>query len=354
MFLHSYLMKKILISLLLLLAVTSWGSAQETDKKESNLNKVVNTLKERLTIEGYTQLAYSYDDSGNAKANTFEIKRAILMVRGKVTDRWTAYFMYNFANTGKILEAYTEYNFLPELTVRLGQFKTMFTFENPMSPCNVELINIYSQATNYLVGYDSSDPLYGSNAGRDLGLMIYGDLFGNLFNYKLAVMNGQGINKKDGNNQKDIVGSLIANPTRWLSVGGTFVKGKGNAVATSAVNPNIAVGENYTRNRWSAGAMLKFKPIDIRTEFLHGKDGKVRSNGYYLTLSAHILPRIDFIASYDYFNRNTKMDLQNTNYVAGLQWWFYPKCRLQLQYTRRDPKHGEGSNLLQTQVQVRF
>jgi len=48
------------------------------------------------------------------------------------------------------------------------------------------------------------------------------------------------------------------------------------------------------------------------------------------------------------------MDLQNTNYVAGLQWWFYPKCRLQLQYTRRDPKHGEGSNLLQTQVQVRF
>ena len=350
-------MKNKLISFLLFLAAISPAYAQETKKDEqkaSTLNKVVNTLRERLTVEGYAQLAYSYDDAGEDKANTFEIKRAIVIVHGKITDRWSAHFMYNFANTGKILEAYTEYKFLPELTVRVGQFKTMFTFENPMSPCNVELINVYSQATNYLAGYDSSDPLYGSNAGRDLGLLIYGDLFGNLFNYKLAVMNGQGINKKDGNNQKDIVGSLIANPTRWLSVGGTFVKGKGCAVGTSAVNPTIAVGDNYTRNRWSAGAMLKFKPIDIRTEFLHGKDGKVPSNGYYLTLSAHLLPRFDFIASYDYFNRNTKTDDRNTNYVAGVQWWFYPKCRLQLQYTRREPKHGEGSNLLQTQVQVRF
>ena len=350
-------MKNKLISFLLFLAAMSPAYAQETKKDEqkaSTLNKVVNTLRERLTVEGYAQLAYSYDDAGEDKANTFEIKRAIVIVHGKITDRWSAHFMYNFANTGKILEAYTEYKFLPELTVRVGQFKTMFTFENPMSPCNVELINVYSQATNYLAGYDSSDPLYGSNAGRDLGLLIYGDLFGNLFNYKLAVMNGQGINKKDGNNQKDIVGSLIANPTRWLSVGGTFVKGKGCAVGTSAVNPTIAVGDNYTRNRWSAGAMLKFKPIDIRTEFLHGKDGKVPSNGYYLTLSAHLLPRFDFIASYDYFNRNTKTDDRNTNYVAGVQWWFYPKCRLQLQYTRREPKHGEGSNLLQTQVQVRF
>ena len=350
-------MKNKLISFLLFLAAISPAFAQETKKDEqkaSTLNKVVNTLRERLTVEGYAQLAYSYDDAGEDKANTFEIKRAIVIVHGKITDRWSAHFMYNFANTGKILEAYTEYKFLPELTVRVGQFKTMFTFENPMSPCNVELINVYSQATNYLAGYDSSDPLYGSNAGRDLGLLIYGDLFGNLFNYKLAVMNGQGINKKDGNNQKDIVGSLIANPTQWLSVGGTFVKGKGCAVGTSAVNPTIAVGDNYTRNRWSAGAMLKFKPIDIRTEFLHGKDGKVPSNGYYLTLSAHLLPRFDFIASYDYFNRNTKTDDRNTNYVAGVQWWFYPKCRLQLQYTRREPKHGEGSNLLQTQVQVRF
>lgn len=342
-------MKKKLTTCLLLLSVAGFLGAQE-----KTADKVMNTLKERLTVEGYSQLAYTYDDTEGAKANTFEVKRAILMLRGKVTDRWSVYFSYNFANTSRILEVYTEYKFMPELSVRLGEFKTMFTFENPMSPCNTELINVYSQATNYLTGNDSSDPLYGGNAGRDIGLMVYGDLFDKLFNYKLAVMNGQGINKKDGNNQKDIVGTLIANPTGWLAIGGTFVKGTGHAVGTSAINPDIQVGDNYTRNRWSAGAMLKFRPVDIRTEYLHGKDGNVRSDGYYAVASVHVCPKIDVIAAVDYFNRHKALKDWQANYVIGAQWWFYPKCRLQLQYTYRDPHLREASNLLQTQVQVRF
>ena len=48
-----------------------------------------------------------------------------------------------------ILEADTEYRFLPQRTARIGQFKTMYTIENPMSPCFVELINCYSQAVSY-------------------------------------------------------------------------------------------------------------------------------------------------------------------------------------------------------------
>ncbi len=70
------------------------------------------------------------------------------------------------------LEAYTEYHFLPQLTARIGQFKTMYTIENPMLPCFVELINCYSQAVNYLAGINGSDPLYGSASGRDMGLLI--------------------------------------------------------------------------------------------------------------------------------------------------------------------------------------
>ena len=66
-----------------------------------------------------------------------------------------------------------------------------------MSPCFVELINCYSQSVNYLAGINGSDPLYGSNSGRDMGILIYGNLFKKLISYNLAVMNGQGINLKD-------------------------------------------------------------------------------------------------------------------------------------------------------------
>ncbi len=341
-------MKRILLSCLLLLSIHTL-KAQDT-----RLNNVVNTLKERITLAGYAQVGYTYDDAGEKASNTFDLKRAIFMARGKITDKWSCYFMYSFANTGKILEAYTEYRFLPQLTARIGQFKTMYTIENPMSPCFVELINCYSQAVNYLAGINGSDPLYGSNSGRDMGILIYGDLFKKKLSYNLAVMNGQGINLKDKNNQKDIVGSLMVHPLDWLSVGGSFVKGKGCAVAASSVNPDIAISDSYTRNRWSAGATIQTKPVSLRTEYLAGKDGHVKSDGYYATASVHVLPKFDIVASYDYFNKDKAQDYKQSNYVAGVQWWFYPKCRLQAQYTYCDPHKGENSNLLQAQLQVRF
>ena len=341
-------MKRILLSCLLLLSIHTL-KAQDT-----RLNNVVNTLKERITLAGYAQVGYTYDDAGEKASNTFDLKRAIFMARGKITDKWSCYFMYSFANTGKILEAYTEYRLLPQLTARIGQFKTMYTIENPMSPCFVELINCYSQAVNYLAGINGSDPLYGSNSGRDMGILIYGDLFKKKLSYNLAVMNGQGINLKDKNNQKDIVGSLMVHPLDWLSVGGSFVKGKGCAVAASSVTPDIAIGDSYTRNRWSAGATIQTKPVSLRTEYLAGKDGHVKSDGYYATASVHVLPKFDIVASYDYFNKDKAQDYKQSNYVAGVQWWFYPKCRLQAQYTYCDPHKGENSNLLQAQLQVRF
>lgn len=340
-------MKRTLLSFIILI------SALTANAQDACLNDVVNTLKERISLSGYAQVGYTYEDEGET-SNTFDLKRVIFMAQAKVTDRWLCYFMYSFANTGKILEAYTEYKFLPQLTARIGQFKTMYTIENPMSPCYVELINCYSQSVNYLAGIDGSDPMYGSSSGRDMGLMIYGDLFGKLMNYNLAIMNGQGINLKDKNNNKDIVGNVMVHPLEWLSVCGSFVKGKGCAVAASALNPDIQVGENYTRNRWSAGAVIKTKPVDVRTEYLAGKDGQVKSNGYYVTASAHLLPKIDVIASYDYLNKSKALGDKQTNYIVGLQYWFYPKCRVQAQYTYCNRNSGENSNLLQAQLQVRF
>ncbi len=341
-------MKKILCSIALLFTSYIYTTAQEV-----SLDKAINTLKERITLSGYAQTGYTYDDSGDG-SNSFEVKRIIFMARGKITDNWSCYFMYNFKSGGNLLEVYTEYKFLPQFTVRAGEFKTMFSIENPMSPTVEELISCNAQAVAYLAGTNGSDPLYGSNSGRDMGLLVYGDFFGKLLHYDLALMNGQGINVNDKNNRKDLVGRLTVNPLKWLSVSSSFIKGKGCAIATSIYNPDIKIGDDYTRNRWAAGAEIKTKPVELRTEYLTGKDGHVKSNGYYATACGHVLPKFDVIASYDYFNKNKAMDYKQTNYVVGVQYWFYPKCRLQAQYTYCDHHIGENNNLIQAQVQVRF
>jgi predicted porin len=185
--------------------------------------------------------------------------------------------------------------------------------------------------------------------------MIQGDLWNNWLHYQLALMNGQGINLKDQNKNKDVVGNLMVKPLKWLSVGGSFIQGKGHALAAGNMVPGIAQGDDYTRNRWAAGATVETKPVSLRSEYLKGKDGGVKSEGFYAVASFHLIPnKADAVASYDYFNGNKSLGNQQTNYVAGVQYWFYPKCRLQLQYTFRNVKEGENSNLIQTQIQVRF
>lgn len=77
---------------------------------------------------------------------------------------------------------------------------------------------------------------------------------------------------------------------------------------------------------------------------------------YYATGSVRLVQNFDFIASFDYFNPNKAADFKQNNYIAGLQYWFYPRCRVQAQYTFCDKK-GDGqkdSNMIQAQVQVRF
>ena len=143
-------------------------------------------------------------------------------------------------------------------------------------------------------------------------------------------------------------------------------KGRGHAINTVAWN-DIKVGDDYRRDRVSIGGELKIPTllgrkstsggINLRSEFLAGKDGDVSSRGAYLTGSAAIGKGVDIIASADYYDRNTSVSgWQRTDLTGGLQYWFYPKCRLQVQYTHSfcGELLGKDYNRLQAQVQVAF
>lgn len=349
-------LKLLLFSLVLL--INTFSSEAQLFKSE-NTEKVVNTLKSRIKLSGYVQGGYNCD----REENSFDLKRAILMVDGQVTKNWRLYYMYEFKK-GKTLEAYSEYKICEALQLRLGQYKNPFSIENQLSPTVVEQINCYSLVSNYLAGIDGSDPLYGAHGGRDQGLMLHGNLFRfdeNRFHlsYQLAVMNGQGINQKDKNTQKDMIASVQYRPCREALIGASIQEGRGSAITPNPYVPSVEVGERYRRARWSIGAEVKTSLADIRTEYIAGRDADVRSDGYYATGNLHLTRKVDAVLSYDHLNRNKEIGdaASQTNYVGGLQYWFYPRCRLQLVYTYRDASKdpiARGGNLLQTQFQIRF
>lgn len=322
---------------------------QEQSKKTDWLQD----LTSRMELHGYAQAGYSYDDANGKTNSTYNLKRTLLWAKANITDRWYFLFMHDFSSV--VQEFYTDYRLSNDkaLTVRFGQFKHSYSLENPMSPTQLELIDVYSQAVLYLAG-EGPDPLHGVNYGRDMGLMVYGDLFKNKLHYELALMSGQGINRKDGNNDKDVIVKLEYKPIDELRIVGSAQKGRGHAVGTADWNPDIQIGDDYRRDRVSIGAEWKSKGLSLRSEFLAGKDGEVTSRGAYLTGCKTVAKNLDVIASADYYDRNIDMDYAQTNATVGLQYWFYKKCRLQLQYTRCWSQFTKDYNWLQAQVQVAF
>lgn len=316
-------------------------------------------LAKRIQLHGYAQGGFFYNHKGGKDINSFEIKRVLFWANAQITDRWSFLFMHDFSSV--VQEYYTDYRITNNkaLTVRLGQFKNGLSYENPLSPTSQELIDVYSEGVTYLTGC-GSDPLLGVQYGRDLGLSLFGQTNDGKLRYEIDVMNGQGINKKDGNNEKDFIGRLEYKPVQGLNLIATGQIGRGHAIATSLYNPDIAVGEDYTRNRYSVGFDVKSKPINIHGEYLEGKDGKAISRGAYVTGSVPVAKQLDVIASYDFFNFNTDLHMDQHKFVAGLQYWFYKKCRFQVNYTYKSAYTAGGEFVhgayhgLQCQMQIRF
>lgn len=323
-------------------------------------------LTSRIQLHGYAQGGYNYTRKGGKNTNTFELKRVLFWANAQITDRWSFLFMHDFSSV--VQEFYTDYRITKNkaLTVRIGQFKNGLTLENPLSPTSMEAIDVYSEGVTYLSGC-GSDPLMGVQYGRDLGLALFGETNNAKLRYELEVMNGQGINKKDGNRFKDVIARIEYRPVKGLNLVATGQIGQGHAVASSpyavlkAVGDTIRNGYNYKRNRWTVGFEYKSKAFNVHGEYLEGYDGITVSRGAYLTGSVPLgMPELEFVGSYDYFNYNTSAGMDQHKAIAGLQYWFYKKCRVQLQYVYKSAYalgnqfFNKNSHALMCQLQVRF
>lgn len=317
-------------------------------------------LVSRIQLHGYAQGGLNYSHKGGTDTNTFELKRVLFWANAQITDRWSFLFMHDFSSV--VQEYYTDFRVTDNkaLTIRLGQFKTGLSYENPLSPTSQEAIDVYSEGVTFLTGC-GSDPLLGVQYGRDLGLSLFGETNDGKFRYELDIMNGQGINKKDGNAEKDFIGRLEWRPVKGMNIVATGQIGRGHAIAKSLYNPEIEIGQNYKRNRWTAGFDYKSKCLNLHGEYLEGRDGNAASRGAYVTGSVPLVQdKLDFVGSYDFFNFNTDLGMDQHKAIAGLQYWFYKKCRFQVQYIYKSTYTENGqffhcaNHGIMCQMQIRF
>lgn len=325
-------------------------------QQEADANKksfFVNAARQ-IKLSGFTQTRYQALDEPNKK-DGFDIRRARLDLTGNFTPYLSFRLLTEFADKPKIMDAYAEVKFNDYFNLTIGQFRIPFSIEN-LTPVRVfELID-FSQAVDAMVSRNKD--VIGNQNGRDIGIQLGGAIWkkgtSNLVEYKIGVVNGSGINIADTANEgKDIVGRLVINPVRGLSVGGSYYNGWGKAIKPSSGYN----GKSQPRSRFGFEANYTSNRLSARGEYIQGIDGETDKAGWYTWVGYYIIrQKLQVIGKYDTFDPDKSLeDNISTNYVIGANFNFNTWSRLQAFYTFRE-EEGEAvnNNYFSIQFQIGF
>lgn len=333
---------------------------QKSSTIENGLDKARNLFGNTpyASLGGYGLLTYKYNDVAKLH-NDFRVRVAFLSLSGQLTNN-LSYCLWAELVDPTLYEYYITWTPFTQLNIRAGQFKVPFTIENPISLTQLETIYNTRSISNLAGMADDVQALYkGHNsAGRDLGIQISGSLLNNgkydLIQYAMGVFQGAGMNTTDPDNNKDFAGMLLFQPFEGLRVGGGAYLGQ-STYNTSSENYLL---EEHVRNRWVLSSEYKSDRFYARAEWLHGNDGGIKKEGLYGTALYYIKPnKLNVAAKVDYFNKNKDTNSEVMDYTVGLNYYFYPKCRLQLNYIYSDYSKKwdtKNSNIIAAQMQIVF
>lgn len=342
--------------LCLAVAYAAEGTTHEAPESSIPALPALQIGKSTLRIMGYGQSTYYVQRCDGTTDNALDIQRFIVMADAHITERISFWLMYDFASS-KMHEYYAQYAFSPALKLRIGQYKQPFTIESLLAPTLIS--NVFmDESVTYMAGI-AGDPCYGvGRVGRDMGVMLTGDLWVKngtpLLNYSLGVFNGAGMNQKENNSQKDVIGQINLTPLEKTTFSASFLLGTAKAQAPSPYGC-FDEGDNYKRNRFALGLDHKNRVVNLRSEAMWGNDGGVKSMGWYANAEFHLTRRLDLVANYDYLNRNQDADRSSThNWLGGLQYWLYKQCCVRSQFVYKDPQNKAATRLWVTQFQIAF
>lgn len=322
------------------------------------------SILDRFNISGFIQAAYDWEDSG---ISTFHLRRARLSVKGEVyKGRRGAtvdyHFQASFTSTPKIVDLWVRYRPHKMLGIQLGQFKTSLMIELPeYSQLKLELID-FSEPIRRLLRMGEDDVTGVSTAGRDMGVQLFGDLISAgerpVLSYNVAVMNGCGINLRDDNQSKDVMGRLMIRPVRNLLLSGSYMYGEGNFAESPILERfgEVRNAEYMPLCRYGGGASYDDGSIFARAEYIKGETGELLSEGAYLTTGYVFNEKTSVAARWDYFDENVADRAHEHHYTIGVNYKPWSLLRLQLNYVYKQYENmaQRGANGVRFMATVQF
>ncbi len=289
---------------------------------------------------GYIIGSYKYSSqNGQNNGAGFNARLIRVYVDGTLLRDFNYRLQVELNGSPHIKDFYLEWAHWKEFSVKIGQFKRAFTFENPMNPWDVG-VGDYSQAVKKLAGMGDKCG-EASTGGRDQGLQFQGDLFpiGNdkhrLLHYQVAMYNGNGINASDNNKHKDFMGTIQFQPIKGLFIGVFGWTGDWKSGDVTVKRNRFSVGAKYDYNGWSARAEYvrafghKVSEYDEVTGTFSGTG---KADSFYATLGVPILPWLKIYAKYDMYRDQATFSSMHTIYSICPNFQLHKNLQIQLQY----------------------
>ena len=373
----------------MLIAMVGTASA-ETEEMEATTEKATVELPawvKNIKFSGYGMLQYQGVDKEGAHTNSFNLRLARFILDGKIGDfDWRAQIQGTNAKgpgepTVQLVDLYAEWVKHKEFKVRVGQFKRAFTFENPPHPVTQGWRG-YADVINRLSGFGDRAGEK-SSGGRDIGIQVSGDILPNangrkLLHYQVGIYNGEGINRSDKNNQKDIIGGLWVMPIKGVRIGAFGWHGSHGDMIVGykdlflSANPE-AITANVPLNRYCLSAEYDKDEYTFRAEYIHSQGwgtGVIGSNeinyalgdkadGWYVFGIVPIIKsKLHAKARYQTYRVSKEWSSSVNQVECGLNYFFSKNLELHLEYSRvndrnlADGKHNY--NLIDAELDFRF
>lgn len=330
-------------------------------------NRVIDKFEKYVKVSGYLQTGYNYNSSNGA--SSFQAKRLRLILDGQLIKNGSVRIQIEAFNgiagstngngqkNIQVMDAFFTYKFKPAFQVRVGQFYTPMGYENyDISPATLETVDFsnicYRMACRNAIGYDFVD------YGRDLGVMLMGDLFPskegfNHLSYNLALTNGSLPTKDDTNKSKDFIGALTIRPAKMLNMKLAYNYGQYKGSEYNYTPMNRFIGGIWYNNPTG---------FDLRAEYgwLNSvKNGQTmaKESGFYALAAYHagqFLPVVRYDMYHDSMN---KTSTNNYNRVlVGCTWQPLKALKVQANYAlslyNDDVKAANGNKGTASQVQI--
>jgi hypothetical protein len=231
-----------------------------------------NAIFTKPKFSGFAMASYQATFQDHNNTNSFDLRIVRASIEGRILNDFyykiQAQINGNTTTLGtspRLVDYFMEWQKLDFFRVKLGQFKRPFTYENPMNPIDQGFMS-YSQPVSKLAGFSDRTGMHASN-GRDIGLQFQGDFLKNksgrnLLHYQVGVFNGQGINVKDVDERKDIIGGAWVMPIPGMRIGAFGWEG---SYARKAGGQTVSLRQH----RYAFSAEYKKGDLQLRTEYIH-------------------------------------------------------------------------------------